>query len=126
MPTMKTSSQFWEWSKRQNELGKLGGGQGFETAVRCVLKTVEFQGGSKYPRVGDEGAGPVPENIDEKLENEDNSECEVEVISHLPQFSRRAVAEGHLASILGLKDADKEVLRRKWLSCRMNMRDAEI
>ena len=42
-----------------------------------------------HPGVGDEGAGPVAEQVDEQLEDEDEAEGEVELVRHLPQLRRR-------------------------------------
>ena len=46
-------------------------------------------GALPHPGVADELAGPVSEQVDEQLEDEDEAEGHVEVVGHQPQPRRR-------------------------------------
>ena len=64
-----------------------------------------------HPGVEYEGPGPVSQDVGEKLENEYDGEGHVEVVCHFSQLRGRTVAQSHLAAVLRLEDAHKEVLR---------------
>ncbi len=53
----------------------------------------------------------MSKDVDEQLEDENEAEGHVELISHLAQMGRRSIAERHLAAELRLEDAHQEVLR---------------
>ena len=67
--------------------------------------------GEAHPRVADEGLGPVAQQVDEQLDDEDDGEAQVELVGHFAQSRSRPVAKGHHAAELGLEDADQEILR---------------
>ena len=50
-------------------------------------------------------------NVDQELDNKNNTEDQIQGIGNLAQPRRRSVSQSHLASILRLKNADQEVLQ---------------
>ena len=63
------------------------------------------------PRILNEGAGPVPQQVDEQLHYKYHAEGQVQLVSDDPQPSLVSVRGCHPSVVLGLEDADKEVLR---------------